>query len=303
MTSNASQPLVIVLLGPTASGKTDLAIKIAEKLKVGIINIDSRQLYIGMDIGTAKPTPAQQKAIPHHLLDLRYPNNPINLQEFQQTATAHIEKEIQTNEMSLLVGGSGLYLKAITKGLCPPAVPPQTSLRAQLSQLGQEASHQLLKQVDPTAASRISTSDFVRTQRALEVFYATGKPISSQQAINPPSWRILELGLDPVNLRQRISKRTKEIYLNGLIEETERLIQIYSKDLPLLQTIGYKEALQVINGSLDLDEAIETTTKRTNQFSKRQRTWFKGQHNPHWLNHEKPLRESLSIIQAGLGWD
>ena len=296
-----SQPLVIVLLGPTASGKTSLGIELAEKLDIPIHNIDSRQLYKGMNVGTAKPTKKQLDTINHFLINLRDPNDPITLKEFHEIAKTSIQETISTKGKAFLVGGSGLYLKAITQGLIPPAVAPQENLRAQFRELGQEFCYSILQLTDPTAALKISSKDKVRTQRALEVIYSTGKPISSQQNQKKPPWEILELGLDPKNLRQRIINRTLMLYKNGLIEETEELVQRYGVNLPMLQTIGYKEAVEVIKGTSKLDKAIAMTTLRTQQFAKRQRTWFRRQHHPCWLNDEEPLREALSLIKSGLG--
>ncbi|KGG14587.1 MULTISPECIES: tRNA (adenosine(37)-N6)-dimethylallyltransferase MiaA [unclassified Prochlorococcus] len=296
-----SKPVVIVLLGPTASGKTELAIQIAKQIKVSIHNIDSRQLYKGMDIGTAKPTLEQQKEIKHHLLDLKEPNNPITLKEFKKEAESNLTKIIGKEKIGFLVGGSGLYLKALTSGLCPPAVPPQKQLRKYLTEIGQKECHQLLEKCDPCASRKIAPKDTTRTIRALEVFYATGKRISSLQSSQPPDWNLIELGLNPSNLHQRIAKRTIKLFNNGLIEETKQLIHKYGEKLPLLQTIGYEEALKVVKGSYSLSEAIEKTTVRTNQFAKRQRTWFRKQHNPKWLNEKNSLEEALSFIQNGIG--
>jgi len=298
---SSTKPLVIVLLGPTASGKTAIAIDLAEKLDLSVHNIDSRQLYVGMDIGTAKPSKQEMGRIKHYLVDIRTPDKPINLKTFQDKALSSLQANLKVNPMAFLVGGSGLYLKAITSGLRPSAVPPIKKLRQQLCELGQEECYQLLKSSDPKASQRIAPADSVRTHRALEVLYATGESITKQESSEPPPWKILELGLDPKNLRERIASRTNQIYMNGLIEETEQLIQKYSQDLPLLQTIGYGEALQVIQGKWTLSKAIETTNRRTNQFAKKQRTWFRRQHNPKWLNDEEPLREALSLIKASLG--
>jgi tRNA dimethylallyltransferase len=298
---NAEAPLVVALVGPTASGKTALALELAEHFQLEILNIDSRQLYREMDIGTAKPTAEQQRRVTHHLLDLRSPDQPITLQEFQQEAAAAVSQVLKDRGVAFLAGGSGLYLKALTQGLQPPAVPPQAELRRQLSSLGQENCHQLLQQADPQAAAKIAPADAVRTQRALEVLYASGKPMSEQQSSNPPPWRVLELGLDPVELRSRIAQRTQQIYQEGLIEETKQLSQRYGPDLPMLKTIGYGEALEVLQGGLSEAQAIATTTRRTQQFSKRQRTWFRRQHNPHWLTGQDALSEAMSLIEAGLG--
>ena len=299
---NQKKPLVIVLLGPTASGKTKLAIELAETLKLNIHNIDSRQLYIGMDIGTAKPNPEQRRRIKHYLVDIRTPDQPITLKEFQETAESSLNKTIQECSIPFLVGGSGLYLKAITSGLRPSLVPPSKTLRKQLNDLGQSECYELLKISDPASAKRISSADAIRTQRALEVLYATGESMTRQESSTPPPWQILELGLNPPNLRERIRNRTKGLYANGLIQETEQLICEYSQELPLLKTIGYGEALKVIQSKLTIKTAIEITNQRTNQFAKRQRTWFRRKHNPIWLNNEEPLREALSLIKTSLGW-
>ncbi len=295
----APQPLVIVLLGPTASGKTALAIELARALDLAVLNVDSRQLYAGMDVGTAKPTAAQQAQARHELLDLRTPDQPINLQEFRALAEPAVAAEHGRRGMALLAGGSGLYLKALTQGMQPPAVPPQPALRAQLDALGQPSCHQLLQAADPVAAARIAPADHVRTQRALEVLYATGKPLSAQQGSSPPPWRVIELGLDPADLRQRIAARTQQLYADGLVAETRRLIERYGRNLPLLDTIGYGEAKAVLAGDLGEAEAIRITEQRTRQFAKRQRTWFRRQHSPTWLqgsSTEQQLASALEVV-------
>ena len=297
---NASQPLVITLLGPTASGKTTLSLEIAETLGLPVINVDSRQLYRAMDVGTAKPTAKQQARVPHHLLNLRNPDQPITLQEFQAEALPCIEAVLQQCGMALLVGGSGLYLKALIQGLQPPAVAPQPKLREQLTTMGQAICHPLLKAADPAAAARIDPADAVRTQRALEVIYATGRPMSTQATANPPPWRVLELGLNPNNLKERIQKRTEQMYRDGLVTETRLLADRYGTELPLLQTIGYGEALGVMNGNLSEPEAIRITSQRTRQFAKRQRTWFRRQHSPYWLEGPAFLEEAMTMIQKHL---
>ncbi|WP_320673789.1 tRNA (adenosine(37)-N6)-dimethylallyltransferase MiaA [Prochlorococcus sp. MIT 1341] len=295
-TQKAKDSLVIVLLGPTASGKTKLALEIAKVLDLSIINIDSRQLYKGMNIGTAKPTKDQQTQVEHHLLDLRLPNQPITVQEFRLEAEKKIEQSFQDRGIAFLVGGSGLYLKAITAGLNPPAIGPQKSLRKQLQDLGQNECYQILSSSDPKAAARISSADAMRTERALEVLYGTGKEISSQQSASPPPWQIIELGLDPIDLADRIAKRTSTMYSEGLLEETDELTQRYGPELPMLKTIGYEEALKVLNNELNTQEAIAITTTRTQKFAKRQRTWFKKQHEPHWLKNENALIKALTLI-------
>lgn len=302
------RPLVIVLLGPTASGKSDLAIALTQALDLAVLNVDSRQLYRGMDVGTAKPTAAQRQAARHELLDLRDPDQPINLQEFCQIASAAIAAEHlrprPQGPMALLAGGTGLYLKALTQGMAPPAVAPQPGLRQQLSELGQPICHQLLQQADPEAAARIAAADAVRTQRALEVIYATGRPLSGQQSSTPPPWRVVELGLNPPDLVRRIEQRTRALYAGGLLEETAGLMERYGAELALLGTIGYDEARRHLQGQISLEEAIATTSQRTRQYAKRQRTWFRRQHQPHWLegsNLQQLLDQALLVVGRVLG--
>jgi tRNA dimethylallyltransferase len=288
-------PSVIALMGPTAAGKTELALALAERFDLAILSVDSRQLYRHMDVGTAKPSAAERARVRHELLDLRDPDDPITLQEFTALARAAIAAEHRRRGVALLVGGSGLYLQALLAGLDPPAVPPQPGLRAQFSALGQEVCHALLRQADPAAAARIAPADAVRTQRALEVLYASGRTLSSQQGRTPPPWRVLELGLCPADLAQRIRRRSQQLYRDGLVAETAELIGRFGADCPLLQTIGYGEAARLLRGELSEPEAIAATERRTLQFAKRQRTWFRRQHRPLWLEDGEVLRSAALL--------
>jgi tRNA dimethylallyltransferase len=294
------QPHVIVLIGPTASGKTELAIEIAEHFKTRIHNIDSRQIYKSMDIGTAKPSKNQQKKIKHFLIDIEEPINPMNVKQFQEIAQKSITKEIKQQNLPFLVGGSGLYMNSITKGFFLPNIPPQNNLRLQLEELGQKECWELLKNCDPISTETINFADHIRTIRALEVFYLTGKPLSSQKVQKPPNWKILELGLDRDNLKERILQRTKDMFLTGIIEETKELISQYGPDLPILSTIGYRESRHFLNNYLTIDKAIEQTTTKTIQFAKRQKTWFRNKNNPIWLNNKNPLKDAIIKIESFL---
>ena len=295
-----SKPLVIVLIGPTASGKTKLAIDIAKYFNINIHNVDSRQLYRFMDIGTAKPTKEQQKTIKHFLIDLEEPSIQVNAKQFQEVATKSINREINQKKIPFLVGGSGLYMNSIIKGFFAPNVPPQISLRSQFEKLGQERCWELLKICDPLLTKKIHYADQVRTIRGLEVFYVTGKPMTSQTFQNPPPWRILELGLDREDLKERIFKRTKNMFKFGIIDETENIINQYGSNLPLLETIGYKEAKEVIKENLKIENAIELTTKKTIQFAKRQKTWFRNKNNPIWLDNKNLLKDAIIKIEYAL---
>ena len=298
---STNSPHIVVLIGPTASGKTELAIEIADFFKTHIQNIDSRQVYKSMDIGTAKPSKNQQKKIKHFLIDIAEPINPINVKQFQEIAQKSIKKEIKQNNLPFLVGGSGLYMNSITKGFFVPDVPPQKHLRGQLEKLGQRECWELLKTCDPISTKNINFADQIRTIRALEVFYVTGKPLSTQKVQKPPAWEILELGLDRDNLKERILQRTKNMFFSGIVEETKHLISQYGSDMPILETIGYREAKDVLNNNLTIEEAIELTTTKTIQFSKRQKTWFRNKNNPIWLNNKNLLKDAIIRIESFLG--
>ena len=298
MSSNS--PQVIVLIGATASGKTELAIEIADYFKMHIHNIDSRQIYKSMDIGTAKPSENQQKKIKHFLIDIAEPINPINVKQFQEIAQKSIKRELKKNKLPFLVGGSGLYMNSLTKGFFIPDIPPQNNLRRQLEKLGHQECWELLKSCDPISAKKINFADQIRTIRALEVFYVTGQTLSSQKVQKPPEWKILELGLNRDNLKERILQRTKNMFSSGIIEETKNLISRYGSDLPILETIGYCEAKNVLNNNLTIDEAIDLTTRKTSQFAKRQKTWFRNKNNPFWLNNKNLLKDAIIKIESFL---
>jgi len=295
------KPNIIVLVGATATGKTELAIEIAEYFKTRIHNIDSRQIYKSMDIGTAKPSENQQQKVKHFLIDIKEPVHPINVKQFQEIAQKSIDKEIKKNNLPFLVGGSGLYMNSIIKGFFVPDVPPQHNLREQLEKLNQRECWELLKNCDPISAKKINFADQIRTIRALEVYYVTGKPLSTQKVQKPPKWRILELGLNRENLKERILQRTKNMFLSGILEETKHLISRYGSELPILETIGYSEAKNVLNNNLPIDDAIELTTTKTIQFAKRQKTWFRNKNNPIWLNNKNLLKDAIIKIESFLG--
>lgn len=280
--------MLIVICGATASGKSGLALEIAQRLNSIIISADSRQIYREFDIGTAKPTLAEQKLVPHYQIDICEPTATLTLAEYQQQTQALISHHQTVTP--LLVGGTGLYLDSITKGLKIPRVSPQPGLRSQLSALGQTQIHGWLSQIDPIAAQKIHPNDQFRTLRALEVFYVTGIPISAQQGENSPKYPILQIGLDcsVEALDRRIANRTQQMIDLGLVREVEYLCDQYGEDLPLLNTLGYAEIKQYLAGKLNLDQAIAQIVTHTRQFAKRQRTWFRKNQQINWFDNTSP---------------
>ncbi|MEH1819811.1 MAG: tRNA (adenosine(37)-N6)-dimethylallyltransferase MiaA [Nostoc sp.] len=282
---------LIVICGATATGKSGLALALAMRLGSVIISADSRQVYREFDIGTAKPAVAEQKLVPHYLIDICAPTDTMTVADYQLQAQALINSPPSSSSAPLLlVGGTGLYIRSIVRGMKIPRVAPQTELRSQLESLGQPQLYAMLQQVDPTAAQKIHGNDSVRTLRALEVFYVTGYPISEQQGENPPDYPILQIGLDcdVEKLGARIQQRTEQMIANGLVKEVENLCQKYSADLSLLNTLGYQEIKQYLAGDISLDEAKELIVLHTRQFAKRQRTWFRGYPQIEWFDANDP---------------
>ncbi len=259
-------------------------------MPTAILSADSRQVYRAFDIGTAKPSVLDQAKVPHYFVDICEPTAVLTVADYQQRAQAVIARMHQSGEQPMLVGGTGLYVNAIAKGLKIPRVPPHAELRSQLTTLGQPLCYKLLKQVDTAATERIHPNDQVRTLRALEVYYVTGKSISSQQGEDPPSYPILYIGLAcaPEVLRSRITLRTHQMIEQGLVAEVSDLIEKYGAKLPLLRTLGYAEIVQHLAGEMSLEKAIELTIQHTCQFAKRQRTWFQKEPRIEWFAADNP---------------
>jgi tRNA dimethylallyltransferase len=284
---------LIVICGATATGKSGLALKLAQRLNSVILSADSRQVYREFDIGTAKPTPEEQQSIPHYFIDICAPTETLTLAEYQRQAQSLIQANFSHNSLSpfpLLVGGTGLYIKSIVKGLKIPKVSPQPDLRASLQELGQQQLYAFLSQVDPRAAAKIHSNDLVRTLRALEVFYVTGIPISQQQGETPPNYPILQIGLDceVEALQKRIERRTDKMIAMGWVKEVENLGKKYGWNLPLLKTLGYAEMKQHLSGELNLQQAKKLTILHTRQFAKRQTTWFRADPKIEWFDANDP---------------
>lgn len=294
---------------------------LAQRFPAVILSADSRQVYREFDIGTAKPSVADRQAVAHRFVDICEPTETLTVADYQQqaqAAIAHLQQnqldqnrlDLQAKPLPLLVGGTGLYINAIVNGLKIPRVPPCADLRSQLMQLGQPHCYDLLNQVDPQATQRIHPNDQVRTLRALEVFYVTGKTISSQQGERPPSYPILYIGLgcDVDLLRSRITQRTHQMIEAGFVQEVTHLITKYGSDLPLLKTLGYAEMQQHLAGEYSLAQTIELIVQHTCQFAKRQRTWFRKDPRIEWFpaghpNLETQVLERVEHFIQSLGFD
>lgn len=290
---NSPLPILLVICGATATGKSGLALALAQRLSSVILSADSRQVYREFDIGTAKPTRQEQQQVPHYLIDICDPTETLTLADYQaeaQRLIALVQGVSPSPSIPFLVGGTGLYIKSIVRGLLIPRVAPQPGLRSQLSELGQPFCYELLQQVDPMAASKIHPNDQVRTLRALEVFYVSGKPISQQQGERPPAYAILQIGLDAEMdaLERRIARRTAQMIEAGFVAEVERLCQKYGPALPLLNTLGYQEMKQYLAGDLSLRAAEAQIVLHTRQFAKQQRTWFRADSTIEWFDADAP---------------
>ena len=287
---STNKPCLIAIGGPTATGKTGLALALAARLPIAILSADSRLVYRELNIGTAKPTIEERSQAPHYFIDIRNPTETMTVADYQQEAQRLI-KQLHNNQERLpcLVGGTGLYISAVVDGLQIPPVAPQPTLRSQLAHLGQPHCYDLLQQIDAQTAQRIHPNDAVRTTRALEVVYVTGRPLSIQQGQCPPDYPILYIGLDCNRdaLKTRIEKRTSQMLAQGLVHEVTHLCQRYDSALPLLQTLGYGEILGYLAGHYSLEEAKQLIIKNTRQFAKRQQTWFRKR-DIHWFNADAP---------------
>lgn len=275
-------PLVVVL-GPTAVGKTEIAIQLAERLCGEIVSADSRLFYRGMDIGTAKPSPIERQRVPHHLIDVADPDDAWSLARFQREARKVIAEIHARNHLPFLVGGTGQYVRAVTQGWQPPTVKPDPRLRKALEnwaeKIGEEGLHERLRVLDPQAAEKIDYRNLRRTIRALEVILSTGRRFSEQRRQGPPVYDLLLLGLNRPRpeLYERVDARIQSMFEAGFIEEVRALLdQGYPPDLPTFSAIGYREVIAYLKREISIEEAIAQMKKLTRVFVRRQANWFKA---------------------------
>ncbi len=282
---------ILALVGPTASGKTTLSILLAEKLHGEIISADSRQFYRFLNIGTAKPTDKELQRVPHHFVDILNPDQDYNAAEYGQHARLKIEELLKKNKQPILVGGSGLYIRAVIDGFFE-GPGKNLEIREQLEEEarrhGREVLFQKLNEVDPVSAANMDATKVRRVIRALEVYYTTGKPISDLQRIHEtkPLFGVMQFGLDWERqaLYKRIERRVDEMEKNGFIEEVRGLkAKGYSIGINALNTVGYKEAFDFIEGKIKKEEMVELIKRNTRRFAKRQLTWFRADKRIKWI--------------------
>jgi tRNA dimethylallyltransferase len=313
----SKQPVAIFLMGPTAVGKTDLAISLAKRLPCEIISVDSALVYHGLDIGTAKPSAATLARFPHHLINIRQPCEPYSVADFRQDSLAIMRQLSQQGRIPLLVGGTMLYFKALWQGLSPlPSANRQ--LRERILQLAKSRGwgyiHQQLQQVDPVTAQRLHPNDSQRLQRALEVYWLTGKSLSQLQQALPDGlidqwgrpYRLVQLALAPTSrqaLHARIACRFHRMLQQGLLTEVAKLQQQgLDPQLPAIRAVGYRQAWGYLTAKLNFAEMVDQGIIATRQLAKRQLTWLRSWPALHWLAADDPdlVSHTLQYIKSEL---
>ncbi len=311
MNSN-NLPLAIMLMGPTASGKTRYAIELVKRLPVDIISVDSALVYRGMDIGTAKPDAETLRLAPHRLIDIRDPADPYSAADFSADALREMEAIIQTKRIPLLVGGTMLYFRALEQGLSElPGADPEVrqQLENETRQFGLEVLHHRLAAIDPVAALRIHPNDPQRIQRALEVYEVTGSTLTEhfeKRPLKKAPYHFLKIVLSPPErgvLHERIGRRFSDMLTQGFLGEVDNLYQRKDlhAELPAIRAVGYRQAWAHLDGRLDAEEWVERAVIATRQYAKRQLTWLRSEGDTHWLDPDQSqsLDKLLDLVNLG----
>jgi tRNA dimethylallyltransferase len=283
---------LLAVVGPTATGKSDLGVALAERLGGEVVNADSMQLYRGMDVGTAKPTPAERRGVPHHLLDVWEVTERASVAEFQRLARATVDDVLARGRLPLLVGGSGLYVRAVLDDLDFPGTDPglRSRLEAELAAVGAPALHERLSRVDPEAARGILPSNGRRVVRALEVVELTGRPFAARLPGPAPVYDAVQLGLDrPADLDARVAARVDRMWTRGLVAEVRALAGRGLREGPTAsRALGYQQVLAFLDGRYDEATARAETARATRRFVRRQRSWFRRDDRVRWLDAARP---------------
>jgi tRNA dimethylallyltransferase len=303
------RPPLAVIVGPTAVGKTEISIQLADRMAGEIVSADSRLFYRGMDVGTAKPTLSQRARVPHHLVDVVDPDQVWSLALFQEAAYRAIAEIHARGRLPFLVGGTGQYVRAVTEGWVIPKARPGPRLRQALqnwaAEIGPARLHERLAVLDPNAAAKIDYRNLRRTVRALEVILSTGQPFSAQRRKETPRYRSLQIGLTRPRkeLYARIDARIDAMLAEGLVEEVRELLsQGYSPDLPTLSAIGYRDIVAYLEGKISLGEAVKLIKRHTRHFVRRQANWFKvDDPSIHWFRVKPDTVDEIEqLIRAWL---
>jgi tRNA dimethylallyltransferase len=308
------EPLVVLILGPTGSGKTPLSLALAERFDGEIVSCDSVAVYRGMDLGTAKPTAAEQARVPHHLIDVTDPDQPFTAGAYSRAARAVLREIARRDHLPIVTGGTGLYLRALTEGLF--AGPErQQELRARLNRsrdrYGAGWLHRLLNRLDPPSAARIHANDTPKLIRAIEVCLAGGQPLSRVLASELESrdpltgFRLLRIGLNPPRQRlyQRLNERCAAMFAAGLVEETRSLLERCGR-IKALDSLGYRQGLAVLVGTLTVEAGLAAAQQGHRNYAKRQLTWFRREPNVHWIarfgDDPETIHAAAELVQASL---
>jgi len=286
-----SQPLLVVILGPTASGKTALSLHLAERLQGEIVSCDSVAVYRELEIGTAKPSQEERCRVPHHLIDIAGPEELVTAGDYSRLARQALGEIAARGHLPIVVGGSGLYLRALLEGLF--SGPPRSEelrirLRERAQERGTDYLHKLLRRIDPAAAQTIHANDVPKVVRALEVSISARTPMTGlwrQGRDALQGFRILRVGLNPDReaLYARINQRAQEMFSNGLLEETRMLVERYGSSAWPLNSLGYKQAMQHLRGETSLEQAVLAAQQGHRNYAKRQMTWFRREPEVHWV--------------------
>lgn len=303
------KPKIIVICGPTASGKTALSIQLAKKIDGEIVSADSMQIYEDMDVGTAKPSIEEMEGIKHYLIGNVSPTVRYSVANFKKDAINAINEIIQKGKTPIIVGGTGLYVDSLVQGIEYDDTEIDLEYRNQLEELAKEHGLDYLYnkaiQIDPTAMEKISNNDKKRIFRVLEIYHATGKTktmqeYESKQKENPYDYKVFAIDMDREKLYERINKRVDIMIANGLVDEVKKLISKYSELPTAIQGLGYKEVVLYLNNEITYDEMVEKIKLETRHYAKRQLTWFRRNKDITWINGLDNIQNNVNIILEGV---
>ena len=308
-TRQPHEPLAVIILGPTGSGKTALSLALAQHFNGEIVSCDSVAVYRGMELGTAKPTLAERSMVPHHLIDVAKPDEPFTAGLYMRSARAALNEIATRDRLPIVTGGTGLYLRALTEGLF--AGPERRAdLRARLHQSAERRGstwlHRLLTRLDPETAARIHANDTAKLIRAIEVCLSSKQPMSAVMARDPlTGFRLLRIGLNPprAKLYDRLNQRCAEMFATGLVDETRSLLARYGP-IKALDSLGYRQAMQVLRGEATEPQAIAAAQQGHRNYAKRQLTWFRREPDVHWIerfgDEAETLCEASELVESQL---